>query len=167
MFNSVGDLDEDVFRLRSFYEAKEAICRLFAACDTKWPDILMPTAIEMMENDILTASLHLRRCSEISAERVTREIESIDFGISRGFSEYERNLWRAINAVVHHHSIEVIIYTQDDFYRSDDALMRGHLIADAKVKSAQGTRLINVAGFAVACVNEIGAQMSHAKRAIH
>jgi hypothetical protein len=167
MFEPTGELDEEVFRLRSFYEAKDAICRLFAACDTKWPDVLVPTAIELIEQDILAASLHLRRCSEISTKRVSRTIEPIDFGIERDFSRYESNLWRAINAIVHHHRIEAKTITQDDFYTSDRGPMRGHVIADVKVESDQGTRLINVAGFAVACVNEIGAQMSSAKKAMH
>ncbi len=167
MFEPIDALDEGIFRLRSFHEAKDAVCRLFAACDTKWPDVLMPTAIQLLEDDVLTASLHLRRCSEISGKRVSRFIQPLDFGIQRDFSGYETNLWRAINAIVHHHTLEVLPFTQDDFYRADDRPMRGHIIADLKVVSDQGRRLINIAGFSVACVNEIGCQMSQAQKAIH
>ena len=140
----------DMLSQHSFSEAMHAASRLFAACDTKWRDFLLPTAQQQLVDDLLRLCLHLRRVSEASTKRINRQIGNRDMGVARSFDDHEANLWTAINRVVHHHNLEPITIIQEDFYRSRNKVMAGHLIADVKVTSDRGSSLINVAGLAIA-----------------
>ena len=150
------DLDQEALRQHSYIEAMDAVSRLFASCDTKWPDFYLQTAINHLIDDLLRASLHLRRLSEFKKKKINRKIVPKDFGIKRDFSTYENDFWIAINRVVHHKTLEPIIYSQADFYTSGALPMPGHLIADVRIESDRGTSTVNVAGFAIAATNELG-----------
>lgn len=148
----------DVLSQHSFGEALGAAARLFSSSDTKWPDFLVPTAQEQLVDDLIRLSLHLRRVVETSSKKVTTKISPILMGLARDDTTFETDLWVAINRVVHHHRLTPKLFTQGDFYRAGNVPMAGHLIADIEVESDRGSSLVNIAGFAVACVNELGAQ---------
>ena len=152
-------IEPDAFAQHSAHEAMHACARLFAASDTKWFDLILPTAIQQLLDDCLLLSLHLRRLSEFSGKKIRREIVNMALGIERDFSAHETNLWRCINRLIHHTRLEPVIFTQDDFYKSGSLPMSGHLVADLRVESDQGWSTINLAGFAIACSNELGEQL--------
>jgi len=95
------------------------------------------------------------------------KIDDLDLGIPRDFSDFEVDLWTAVNRIVHHHKIDPVIFAQTDFYRAENKTVAGHLLADLKVTSDRGVSKINVAGFAIACVNELGVQSVTPRRIIH
>jgi len=148
----------DILSQHSFGEAMRAASRLFAACDTKWPDFLLPTAQRQLVDDLLRLCLHLRRVSEASSKKIDRQIKGHSLGMTRDFSKHQGDLWTAINRVVHHHSLEPVLFTDANFFASGNEVMAGHLIADVEVTSDRGTCLINIAGLAIACTNELGKQ---------
>ena len=152
-------IDETVFSQHSFHEAMHACARMFAASDTKWFDLLVPVAVQQLMDDTLLLSLHLRRVSEFTGKRVRRTVDNLPLGVARDFSQHETNLWRCINKVIHHRRLDPIVLSQRDFYRANEQPVAGHLISDIKVESDEGTSIINVAGFSVACANELGEQM--------
>jgi hypothetical protein len=154
--SDINQLDFVSLRQHSYAEAMEAVSRLFSSCDTKWPDFLLNTGINHLIDDLLQSSLHLRRMSEFSNKKIVRKIQPMDFGVKRDFSKFENDFWSAINRIIHHRKLEPIIFTQDDFYNSENKPMPGRLLADVKVESDRGISFINVAGFAVAATNELG-----------
>jgi len=144
-----------------------AAARLFSASDTKWPDFLVGVAKEQLIDDLIMLALHLRRVVEVSSKKMTSKISNMDLGVPRDFSAFEVDLWTAVNRIVHHHKLEPIAITQPDFYRADNKPVAGHLLADIEVTSDRGTSRINLAGFAIACVNELGVQSVTPKRIMH
>lgn len=159
--------DGDSLSQHSFGEALHAAGRLLAASDTKWPDFLIPVGQEQLVDDLLRVCLHLRRVSEASSKKISRKIENMPLGIQRDFSKFESDLWTAINRIVHHHRLKPVIFTQHDFYRSGNLPLAGHLIADVEVESDRGSSMINIAGFTIACVNELGEQSVSPTRIFH
>lgn len=157
----------DVVAQHSYGQAMQASGRLFAFCDTKWPDFLLGMARGQLIDDLISLSLHLRRVVEGSSKKMTTKIVNMDLGFKRDFSGFEVDLWAAVNRIVHHHRLEAVVLTQGDFYRADDRPVAGHLFADIEVFSDRGTRKINLAGFAVACVNELGVQSVTPRRIFH
>ena len=98
---------------------------------------------------------------------MTSKIINMDLGVQRSFSDFELDLWTAVNRIVHHHKLEPIVFTQGDFYRAENKPMPGHILADVEITSDRGTSKINIAGFAIACVNELGVQSVTPRRIIH
>ena len=94
--------------------------------------------------------------SEFSNKKIVRKIEPRDLGVPRSFSDFESDLWNAVNRIIHHHTLTPVTFAQPDFYRAGNAVMPGYLIADVRVKSDRGVSLVNVAGFAIAATNELG-----------
>ncbi len=157
----------DVISQHSFGEALSATARMIAGCDTKWPDFLLPTAQVQLLDNLLSVSLHLRRVCEASSKKMKTQIINEDFKLNRDFSDFETDLWTAVNRIVHHHKLSPQILSQRDFYQTDNKTMASHLIADVEVESDRGVSRINVAGFAVACTNELGAQSVTPRKVFH
>ena len=160
-------LDEEALRQHSYAEAMDAASRLFACCDTKWPDFYLQTGINHLIDDLLRTSLHLRRLSEFKHKKIDRKIVPRDFGIKRDFSTYENDFWVALNRVIHHKKLEPVIFSQGDFYSAGSSSMPGHLIADVRIESDRGISMVNVAGFAVAATNELGELSTVPQKVLH
>ena len=149
-------IDLEALRQHSYSAAMDATSRLFACCDTKWPQFYLQTGINNLIDDLLQSSLHLRRLGEFKNKKINRQIELNDFGISRSFDNFEPDFWTAMNRIIHHKKLEPIIFTQSDFYKRGAEPMAGYLIADVRIESDRGISMVNVAGFAAAATNELG-----------
>ena len=149
-------IDDEALRQHSYAEAMDAASRLFACCDTKWPQFYLQTGINHLIDDLLRTSLHLRRLSEFKQKKIDRKIVPKDFGIDRKFDAFELDFWTAMNRVIHHKKLEPIVYSQPDYYSSGSSPMAGHVIADVRIESDRGISMVNVAGFAIAATNELG-----------
>ena len=77
------EIDEAVFSQHSFHEGMHACARLFAACDTKWFDMMLPVAVQQLLDDALMVSIHLRRLSEATGKKIRQTIDNRDLGIPR------------------------------------------------------------------------------------
>jgi hypothetical protein len=141
-------------------QSLEATARMFASCDTKWPEIMIGLAQNQLIDDAIGLALHLRRYSEISGEKIRAELVPLSLGIAgRNFNGHERDLWTSINRIVHHHAMKPHVLVDEAMFRADGAPMAGYLISDLEVTSDRGKSLINVAGLAVAAMNEIGGRI--------
>jgi hypothetical protein len=160
-------LDLEALQQHSYIEAMASSSRLFACCDTKWPDIYIQTGINHLIDDLLNTSLHLRRLSEFKQKKIDRKITPKDFGVTRSFKDFESDFWTALNRIIHHKKLEPVVYSQHDFYASGKDAMAGHLIADVIVESDRGVSKINVAGFAIAATNELGELSKNSQKALH
>ena len=160
-------LDQDALRQHSYAEAMDAASRLFACCDTKWPDFYLQTGVNHLIDDLLRTSLHLRRLSEFKKKKIDRKIVPKDFGIKRDFASFESDFWTALNRIIHHKKLEPIIFTQSDFYSAGTSSMPGHLIADVRIESDRGISMVNVAGFAIAATNELGELSTIPQKVLH
>ncbi len=152
----MSDIDKEAVRQHSYYEARGAASRLFACCDTKWPQFYLQTGTTHLIDDLLRVSLHLRRLSEFKNKKIDRKIVPKNFGIKRIFDNFEQDFWIALNRIIDHKKLEPIIYSQADYYTSGSSQMAGHLIADIKIESDRGISSINIAGFAIAATNQLG-----------
>jgi hypothetical protein len=149
-------VDEEALRQYSYSAAMDATSRLFACCDTKWPQFYLQTGINHLIDDLLQTSLHLRRLSEFKHKKIDRKIVPRDFGVKRKFDGFESDFWTAMNRIIHHKKLDPIVFTQPDFYSSGPSPMPGHLVADVRIESDRGVSMVNVAGFAIAATNELG-----------
>jgi hypothetical protein len=159
--------ESEILNEHSYVQAMESAARLFAMSDTKWPDFYLPLAKNLLVDELLTVSLHLRRISEVSTGKMQAKIHNMSLNQPRDFAHFETDLWTAINRIVHHYSLTPFIITDSNFYRSDNEPMAGHLIADISVMSDRGESWINIAGFAIAVTNELGRLSRTPKKVFH
>ncbi len=159
--------ESDALRQHSYGKAIHSTSRLFACCDTKWPEFYLETGTNHLIDDLLQCAIHLRRMSEFAKKKIVRRIEPRDLGVARDFSNFESDLWNAINRIVHHHRLTPIVFAQPDFYHSGNTTMPGYLIADVEVESDRGISFINIAGFAIAATNELGELALKPKKVFH
>jgi len=118
-------------------------------------------------DDTIGLALHLRRYAEISGEKIRARVIPQSLGISgRRFDDHERDLWVCINRIVHHHTMKPRILVDEAMYQADGAPMAGYLISDLEVTSNRGVTLVNIAGLAVAAMNEIGGRLTGSQSTI-
>jgi len=114
----------------------------------------MSAPISLPESDALRQHSYLKAMH--SNKKIVRKIEPRDLGVPRNFSDFESDLWNAVNRIIHHHTLTPVTFAQPDFYHAGNGAMPGYLIADVRVKSDRGVSIVNVAGFAIAATNELG-----------
>lgn len=150
--------DEDL-RQSSYVRALGAFTRLFAFSDTKWPELLLPSALRQMEDDLLIGALNLRRVVERSATGSLSEVVPRFTELTgKAAAEYEKSLWVILGRIVHHEMMEPAILRDDNYYSGSAGKIAGFLVCDVKIESDRGSILVNVPGFAIAAANELGRQ---------
>lgn len=151
-------------RRKSFDRALDVATRLFAACDTKWPELLLPTALEQLESDLLELSLNCRRVLEHSEHVKLTQISPLFTELSGiSASECETSSWKSMGMIIHHQVIEPLLLTDHNFYkRGETRRMSGTMVANVRVTSDRGTIVVNVPGLAIAVANDLGQQFKRA-----
>ena len=147
----------------SHARALSAATRLFAFCDTKWTDFLLPGALAQLDEDILALAINLRRVLEATGQKISNEITP-HFHAYAGYSEgeYDRDLWRVLGRLVHHQNLEPTIIEDPEFYGPDERIS-GYMVTDMLVTSDHGKSRVDLAGLAFSAANELGIAYKNAK----